>query len=154
MTILSRGAGPRSGPYPFDALDRALLAGFVAPVVELGFGKRKIAAARLRARMAAVELWLREGEQPSHTFLAERLQISDRCLSYQFPKQSELYALPQPELATALVEASSLSREWTEIADLIRPVFNALETNQQGRSLMAGLVTIHRAEPDLNDTDA
>ena len=154
MAILSRGAGPESGPDSFEGLDRALLAGFVTPGVELGFGKSKLAASRIRARVAAVELWLREGKQPSHTAVAERLQVSDRCLTYQFSKQSELYAFPPPELATALVEASSLSREWPQIAGLIRSVFDALETNQQGRCLMAGLVAIHRADPDLNDTDA
>ena len=35
----------------------------------------------------------------------------------------------------------------------LHPVFEALETNKAGRSLMAGLV-IHRANPDFGDTDA
>lgn len=154
MAILTRGAGPGSGPDSFDALDRALLAGFVVPGTELPFGQRKIAAGRLRARVAAVEFWASEGTQPSHRELAERAGMSDRCLSYQFPKQSELYAFPPPELARSLVGTSASSRVWSGIAVLIRPVFEALETNMQGRSLMAGLVMIHRANPDLGDTDA
>ena len=86
MAILPKGARPDSGPDSYDELDRELLAGFVVPGVELPFGQRKIAAGRLRARVTAVEYWISEGEQPSHKLLAERLGMSDRCLSYQFPK--------------------------------------------------------------------
>lgn len=154
MAILPRGAAPASGPDSFEELDRALLAGFVVPGTELPFGQRKIAAGRLRARVAAVEFWVAKRSPPSHQELAERIGISDRCLSYQFPKQSELYAFPPPELARSLVGASASSRVWSEIALLTRPVFDALETNRAGRSLMAGLVVIHRANPDLGDTDA
>ncbi len=154
MAILPRGAAPGSGPDSFDELDRALLAGFVVPGTELPFVQRKIAAGRVRARVAAVEFWVVEGSQPLHQELAERIGMSDRCLSYQFTKQSELYAFPPPELARSLVGASASSRVWSEIALLIRPVFDALETNKAGRSLMAGLVMIHRANPDLGDTDA
>ncbi len=50
--------------------------------------------------------------------------------------------------------ASSSSRVWSDMALLIRPVFEALETNTAGRSLLAGLVTIHRANPDLGEIDA
>ena len=154
MAVLPRGAAPGSGPDSFDELDRALLAGFVVPGTELPFGQRKIAAGRLRARVAAVEFWVVEGSEPSHQELADRIGMSDRCLSYQFPKQSELYAFPPPELARSLVGASASSRVWSEIALLTRPVFEALETNKAGRSLMAGLVMIHRTNPDLGDTDA
>ena len=154
MAILRRGAARGSVPDSFDELDRALLAGFMEPGTELPFGQRKIAAGRLRARVAAVEFWVSEGTQPSHNELAERIGMSDRCLSYQFPKQSELYAFPPPELARSLVGASASSRVWSEISLLIRPVFEALETNKAGRSLMAGLVLIHRANTDLGDTDA
>lgn len=152
--ILHHGAGPGTGPDSFDERNRALLAGFFAPGIELPFGQRKIAAGRLRARVAAVELWATEGTQPSHRALAARIGMSDRCLSYQFPKQSELYAFPPPELARSLVLASSSSRVWSDMALLIRPVFEALETNTAGRSLLAGLVTIHRANPDLGEIDA
>ena len=154
MTILRRGAGPTAGPDSFDALDRALLAGFIAPGVELPFGELKTAVRRLRSRMAAVELWLATGVQPPHQLVAEHIGVSDRWLSYEFPKQSELYAFPPPELACSLVGASASSREWPEIARLIRPVFQALNTNCHGRSLMSGLVTVHRKNPDLDDTDA
>jgi hypothetical protein len=41
MTILSRGAGPRSGPYPFDALDRALVAGLPPRSWNLDLGNAK-----------------------------------------------------------------------------------------------------------------
>ena len=154
MAILRRGAARGSGPDSFDELGRALLAGFMVPGTELPFGQRKIAAGRLRARVAAVEFLVSEGTQPSHNELAERIGMSDRCLSYQFPRRSELYAFPPPELARSLVGASASSRVWSEISLLIRPVFEALETNKAGRSLMAGLVMIHRANPDLGDTDA
>lgn len=154
MAILTRGAAPESGPDSFDALDRALLAGFVVPGNELSFGKLKIAAGRMRARVGAVELWLSKAAQPSHKELAKYIDISDRCLSYQFPKQSELYAFPPPELARSLAGASVSSLVWSEIGVLVRPVFEALETNIAGRSLMAGLVIIHRANPALDNTDA
>ena len=154
MAILPRGAAPVSGPDSFEEMDRALLAGFVVPGTELPFGQRKIAAGRLRARVAAVQFWVVEGSQLSHQELANRIGMSDRFLSYQFPKQSEMYAFPPPELARSLVGASASSRVWSEIATLIRPVFIALETNKAGCSLMAGLVMIHRTNPALGDTDA
>jgi hypothetical protein len=154
MAVLSRGARPESGPESHAALDLAILAGFVVPGVELPFGQCKIAAGRLRARVAAVDLWVCEGVQPSHKAVALRLGVSDRCLSYQFPRQSELYAFPPPEMARSLTGASVSSLIWFDVAGLVRPVFEALESNADGRSLMAGLVAIHRLSPELDDTDA
>ncbi len=154
MAELPHGDGPKAGPDSFGAMDHAILAGSMVPGVALAFGQRKIASGRIRARVAAVELWVSEGVQPSHKALAESIGISERCVSYQFPKQSELFAFPPPELARSLVGASASSRVWSDIALLIRPVFHALDTNVEGRLLMAGLVAIHRENPDLDDTDA
>lgn len=154
MAILSKGARPEFGIDSHYEIDRALLAGFVTPGEELPHGQRKIAAGRMRARFAAVDYWTLEGKLPSHKHLAERLATSERCLSYQFPKQSEIYAFPPPELARSFAGASRSSRAWPEIANLIRPVFDDLETNTLGRTFMAGLVSMHRGEPQLAESDA
>lgn len=154
MAILSKGARPEFGVDSHYELDRALLAGFVTPGEELPPGQRKVAAQRMRARIAAVDYWKLEGKLPTHKHLAERLDVSESCLSNQFPKKNELYAFPPPELARSFAGASRPSRSWPEIAQLLRPVFDDLETSNLGRLLMAGLVKMHRAEPQLAESDA
>jgi hypothetical protein len=154
MAILSKRARPEFGVDSHYEIDRALLAGFVTPGEDLPLGQRKIAAGRMRARFAAVDYWKTDGKLPSHKHLAERLGTSERCLSYQFPKQNEIYAFPPPELARSFAGASRSSRAWPDIANLIRPVFDDLETNTLGRTFMAGLVDMHRGEPQLAESDA
>lgn len=131
----------------------SVLAGFVGPRVTLPHGQRKIAAARLRARMMAVDTWLGSGKRPSSHTLAELLSTSERWLSYQFQNQSALYAFPPPELALSMSAASVGGIEWTEIARLVGPIFVALDTNHQGRMLLSGLVRLHRLHPELTDMD-
>jgi hypothetical protein len=153
MTILTKDRHPATGPDSYYALDQAVLAGFVVPGVDLPHGQRKIAAARLRARMIAVDSWLETGERPSNRVLAERLGMSERCLSYQFESQSALYAFPPPELALSMSAACAGITAWSEIARLVGPLFVALDANPQGRMLLSGLVRLHRSHPALADMD-
>ena len=153
MTILTKDRHPATGPNSYCALNQAVLAGFVVPGVDLPHGQRKIAAARLRARMMAVDSWLGTGTRPSNHVLAERLGMSERCLSYQFENQSALYAFPPPELALSMSAACGGSTAWTDIARLVGPIFVALDTNPQGRMLLSGLVRLHRSSPALTDMD-
>lgn len=154
LAILPKGARPELGPESFGELDRAIIAGFTCPGRQLRFGEQKILAGRLRARHTAVEIWLSEGVEPSHRQLAERLGVSDRCLSYQFPRKGELYAFPPPELGRALIGAATSSRSWSEFGLLVRSMFDAMDTNEKGRSLMIGLISLRRANPEVCDTDA
>ncbi len=137
---------------PGDVADRAVVAGFVNPNLELGYGATKVLAGRLRARMVAVDAWVITGERLCHKVLADRLGISGSGLSYQFTDQNELYAFPPPELARSLSSATAPVTNWDEVAALTVPVFEALESNPQGRVLMAGLVRVHRRHPDLCNT--
>lgn len=136
-----------------DGLDRVVVAGFVNPNCELGYGATKIVAGRLRARMVAVDAWVTTGERLSHQALADRLGMSGRCLSYQFADHNELYAFPPPELARSLTSTTATVTDWNQVAALTVCVFEALETNPRGRLLMAGLVRLHRAHPELCNTD-
>lgn len=136
-----------------DGPDRVVVAGFVNPNRELGYGATKIVAGRLRARMVAVDAWVMTGQRLSHQVLANRLEMSGRCLSYQFADHNALYAFPPPELARSLTSTTASVTDWDQVAALTVPVFEALETNPGGRVLMAGLVRLHRAHPDLCDTD-
>lgn len=136
-----------------DGLDRVVVAGFVNPNRELGYGATKIVAGRLRARMVAVDAWVTTGERLSHQALADRLEMSGRCLSYQFADHNELYAFPPPELARSLTSTTATVTNWDQVAALTVCVFEALETNPRGRLLMAGLVRLHRAHPELCNTD-
>ena len=152
MSILKKESRPGDGPDSYYALDGKLLAGFVNPFVDLSHGKRKLAASKLRARIAAVDLWTAEGTRPSQSAIAKRLGVSPRCLAYQFPDQGELYAFPPPELAVSLTSVST-SRMWPEIADQLVPVFAQMNDNLQGRGLMSGLVRLHRCNRHLAETD-
>ncbi len=137
----------------YDALDEALLAGFVTPEMHLPYQRRKIAAIRLRARIVAVDAWISTGARLAHRELAQRLEISDRSLSDHFPTQSGLYAFPPPELAISFSAASIAATTWSDIAKLVTPVIEALDSNPQARTLLAGLVVLHRAHDELSDTD-
>ena len=120
-----------------DGLDRVVVAGFVNPNCELGYGATKTVAGRLRARMVAVEVWVTTGERLSPQVLADRLEMSKRCLSYQFPDHNELYAFPPPELARSLTSTTATVTDWNQVAALTVCVFEALETNPRGRSRTA-----------------
>lgn len=133
--------------------DDVVLSGFVTPNLELGCGAARVIAARLRTRMVAVDAWVVTGKRLSHQALAVRMGMSERCLSYRFADQSELYAFPPPELARSLTGATTGVSAWDEVAALIFPVFSALEANSGGRMLMSGLVRLHRAQPDLCESD-
>ncbi len=106
-----------------NAADRALVAGFVNPALEQGHVVTKVLASNLTARMVAVSAWVTTGERISHKILADRIGMSGRWLSYQFPDQNALYAFPPPQLACALTSAAkdpmlSLDREsftWGEM---------------------------------------
>lgn len=144
---------PDEGPRSYDALDRAILGGFVNPAVELPFGQRKVLASRLRMRMSAVGRWISDGKPLSGRDLATELKVSDRCISNHFPNRTGLYAFPPPELAVAMVGASAPSRVWSDIALSIRPVFAALDSNVPGRRLLADLVVLHRTHTELVAAD-
>jgi hypothetical protein len=141
-------------PTNFIAVsDSHILSGFVDP----GPGRyldRRVLADCLRARMAAVQVWVETGERVSQKSLAKHLLKSERWLSIHFKNHLELYALPPPELARRLSSATADVLGWTEIAERTVPVFNALDGNPYGRALFAGLVRLHRAHPDLTDCDA
>ena len=93
------------------------------------------------------------GERLSPRALADCLGVSGRCLSYQFADQSGLYAFPPPELARSLSGATAGATGLDEVDALIVPLFSALESNSHGRALLAGLVRLHRAHPDLCECD-
>ncbi len=133
--------------------DLVVTAGFVIADVDTSDAARKLLVTRLHARMAAVDGWRNSGERLTHRVLAERIGMSERWLSYQFPIQSELYAFPPPELALSLSGAAKNVTGWEDVANMVGRVFSAMESNAQGRMLMAGLVRLHRAHPALCEHD-
>ncbi len=132
--------------------DLALVAGFVDPLRELGYRETKVLAQRLRCRMVAVNAWVTTDERLSHKAVADQVGIAKRTLSYQFVDLNALYAFPPPELAHSLSSATAGATDWEDVAAATVPVFAALNTNPQGRTLIAGLARLHRSHPDLDDT--
>jgi hypothetical protein len=153
MSILKDGRRPATGPDSHDALDRAVVAGFVTPGVVLSHGRRKLLVTRLRARMIAVDAWTLSGRRLTQKALAKQLGISDRGLSLHFPVLGAVYAFPPPELALSMCGASVKATAWDDIAASLVPVFQALDGNPHGRSLLSGLVRLHRAHQELADAD-
>jgi hypothetical protein len=156
MGILRRGVLPVEEARSWDEIDSAILVGFVVNDNDLSSAKRKTAAARLRACAYAVDRWLLDGVQPLHGDIASAVGMSDRWLSIQFPRKNELYAFPPAEMARscALLSGASVSHEWDDIAQLVRPAFTLLQASPVGMRLMAGLVLLHRSHPELDEADA
>jgi hypothetical protein len=156
MTILPRGPRPASGSESWTALDDALLFGFLSPFDALTPGRRRTLASRMRARVYAVDAWVAAGAPPTRKSIASAVDMSDRWLSTQFPRKTDLYAFPPPELARscAVSSAQSKTRSWDDIANCIRPVFVILQENNDGRRLMAGLVQLYEQHTDLNETNS
>jgi hypothetical protein len=156
MAMLPRGLPPIDAQVSWDEIDSLILVGIVADGKSLTPAKRKTAAARIRARSYAVDCWMRNGVEPSHRDIAAAAQVSDRWLSNQFPRKNELYAFPPAEMARscAFLSGASTSRAWDDIAELVRPAFSLLQTNQTVKKLMADLVRLHRIHPELGDADA
>jgi hypothetical protein len=92
---------PAEGPDSHDSLDRALLAGFVDPSLELPFGQRKVTARRLRIRVLAAHSWRTNDKSPTHHDLASQLGLSARYIANHFPSRYGLFAFPPPEFAIA-----------------------------------------------------
>ena len=156
MAILPRGPRPADGLRSWGEIDSAILLGFVVDEESLSSAKRKTAAARLRASAYAVDRWLSDGIQPLHADVASAVGMSGRWLSKQFPRKNELYAFPPAEIARscALLSGASNSHEWDDISQLVRPAFTLLQTNAIGKKMMAGLVRLHRAHPELGEADS
>lgn len=156
MAILPRGSRPADGANSWDEVDSEILLGFVVDEKSLSPAKRKTAAARLRASACAVDRWMCDGTQTSHADIASAVGMSGRWLSTQFPRKNDLYAFPPAEMARscAFLSGVSQSHEWDDIAQLVRPAFVLLQKNAKGKTLMAGLVRLHRAHPELGEADA
>ena len=149
-----RDPHPDSGPESHCALSEALLNGFVVPGTIVPFGHAKVIAGILWARLAAVEAALEKGPSASSMHdLATRLQMSYGWLQSHFSVKTALYAFPPPELAESLGGAGGAATSWAEVGPLVRPVFLAFDANPEGRSLLSGLVTLHRANHDLAACD-
>ncbi len=144
---------PDSGPETHCASREVFLNGFVVPGTIVPFGQAKVVVGVLRARLAAVEAALEEGlSVPMHD-LAARLHMSYGWLHFHFPVKTALYAFPPPELAESLGGAGAAATSWADVGPLVRPVVLALDANPEGRSLLSGLVMLHRANPTLAASD-
>ena len=111
------------------------------------------AADRLRSRIAAVHLTLTTGKLAALNEVADQSPVCVRTLQHQFHPVEAIYAFPPPELAQALAYCGAKGQSWLEVAQLVRPIFEALDVNKEGRHLLACLVLVHREHPELLPTD-
>lgn len=134
-------------------VETALLAGFVSPGAQLGHGERKTAAARLRARMAAVALATELGDAATLSLVAQHAGSSERNFSRWFPARGAIFAFPPPEFGTALGKLAAQATTWQEVGDSIRPLLAALDENPEGRQFMADLAKLHRVHAWMRLSD-
>jgi hypothetical protein len=134
-------------------VELALLAGFVVPGLPLGHGARKRAAARLRARMAAVTVAVEMGAAATLCVVAQHAGSSERNFSRWFPVRGAMFAFPPPEFGNALGKVAANATSWQEIGLSIRPLLEALENNPEGRQFMADLAKLRREHPWIRSAD-
>ena len=134
-------------------VETALLAGFVLPGAILGHGERKKAAARLRARMAAVSLATEMGSAATLCVVAQHAGSSERNFSRWFPVRGAIFAFPPPEFGAALGKLAASAQSWKDIGDSIRPLLAVLDANPEGRQFMADLAKLHRTHAWMRLSD-
>lgn len=139
-------------PLPGD-VELALLAGFVVPGARLGQRERKMAAMRMRARIAAVAVAVEKGSDATICLVAERAGSSRRNFSRWFPTRAAMFAFPPPEFGAALGKLASTAGSWAEVGASIRPLLAALDNNPEGRRFMADLAKLHRAHAWIRHAD-
>jgi hypothetical protein len=134
--------------------EQKLLAGFVCPLSIVGHGDRKVAASRLRTRCIAVRLALDTSPAFSRRELAKAADLSERHVLNTFKLKEGLFAFPPPELAEALVAGTTPAANWGEVIERVRPVFDALQSNDFGQRLLTDLVELHHRFPTIRSSDA
>jgi hypothetical protein len=134
-------------------VEMALLAGFIVPGVPLRHGERKRAAARLRARIAAVAVAVEMGASATLFVVAQHAGSSERNFSRWFPARGAMFAFPPPEFGNALGKLAAKATSWPEIGRAIRPLLEALDGNHEGRRFMADLANLRRDHPWIRSSD-
>jgi hypothetical protein len=130
-----------------------LLRGFVDPIVTIPHGLRKVSAAKLRARIAAVSVVQQHGPKVPLKLIASMVGRSERNLYGQFGTKEALLAFPPPEMAQAMGSMVRAATSWAEVGELIRPLFVCLNTNPDGLDLMAGLSVLYDEHRSLRQSD-
>ena len=65
-----------------------------------------------------------------------------------------MFAFPPPEMAAGIVESTEGVIELERVPEAVHPLLEALQTNPDGRALMANLVRLHEENPELRAADA
>lgn len=102
----------------------------------------------LRVAALAAEEW-----PPAYAVIAEAIGCSERTVRNYFPRWEGLYAFPPPEMAVAIVAATTGIDRYCDVPDALIPLFEALDANPFARAFLTALVNIRAAHPELRKTD-
>lgn len=139
------------GEYPVRRSNLRLLQGFVCEPSRLAARDFKRIACSLRIRLAVSG---NGSVHPPLDAIASDLGISVRTIYNYFPVRESMFAFPPPEWAAAIVESTDGVTDLASVPDAVLPLFEALQKNPEGRTLMTNLVFLHDAHPELRAADA
>jgi AcrR family transcriptional regulator len=127
-----------------------LVAGFVLQPEKLGVRALKHAECRMRIRLAGS---FDESNLHNQGNVAAEAGVTTRTMRNYFPRWEAVYAFPPPEMAEAIVAMTTGVARMAAIPTAVRPLFDALDANAEGRVLLTNLVRLRVAHPELRQCD-